>query len=353
MQRLLSLATLGVLGGLVWMFLSGGGLDQLAKDAAAPGTQGIVPGAGYAGAWNDAASGGQPAQTPGVQPAIIGRSAVPAATGPTIRIASYNIRDFGDSKMKQAAVVRTLASIVRHFHVVAIQEISTSNDRHLAQFVSVVNETGRHYDYVIGERVGNSKSTEQYAYVYDTAAIEVDPQSKYTIIDRDNLLSREPLVASFRTRMNPDEAFTFILVNVHTDPDLVSAEMDALAEVYRVVRQAGRGEDDVIMLGDFNADDKKMGRLTQIPGVRPLLQASRDVYSNTRESKLLDNIVVHLPSTTEFVNSGVFDPRRELQLNLTLPELDQLSDHFPVWAEFSAYELDYNRQVASRRNPVR
>lgn len=349
MQRLLSLATLGVLGGLAWMFLSGGGLNQLANPGAAPGTQGIVPGA--ASTWNGAPSNGQ---TPGVQPAIIGRSAVPAATGPTIRIASYNIRDFGDSKMKNARVMETLAAIVRLFHVVAIQEISTSSDHHMPQFLQLVNKTGRQYNYVIGERVGNSKNTEQFAFVYDEAVIECDPQSKYTIIDReDNLLSREPLVAAFRTRMNPDEAFTFILVNVHTAPDFVPAEMDALAEVFRVVRQAGRGEDDIIMLGDFNADDTKMGRLTQIPGVRPLLRASPEVYSNTRESKLLDNLVVHVPSTTEFIRSGVYDLRRELQLQLTLPELDQISDHFPVWAEFSAYERDFQNNIASRRNTAR
>jgi len=45
-------------------------------------------------------------------------------------------------------------------------------------------------------------------------------------------------------------------------------EVEALAEAYRVVRQAGRGEDDVIILGDFNEDDAHLGRLTQIPGVK-------------------------------------------------------------------------------------
>ena len=47
MQRILSLATLGVLGGLVWMFLSGGGLNQLATDGAAQQ---------QASTWNDGAS---------------------------------------------------------------------------------------------------------------------------------------------------------------------------------------------------------------------------------------------------------------------------------------------------------
>ena len=38
-QRLLSLATMIALGGGVWVFLSNGGLDQLAVDANAPPAQ--------------------------------------------------------------------------------------------------------------------------------------------------------------------------------------------------------------------------------------------------------------------------------------------------------------------------
>jgi endonuclease/exonuclease/phosphatase family metal-dependent hydrolase len=229
-----------------------------------------------------------------------------------------------------------LAEIMRRFHVVAIQEISTADNLHMSKFMTLVNSTGRKYHFEIGERVGNSKNTEQFAFVYDTQAIEIDPQSVYTIGDNDNLLSREPLVASFRTRAPPDEAFTFVLVNVHSDPENVPAEMEALAEVYRVVRQASRGEDDVIMLGDFNADDAHLGRLGLIPGVEPLI---RKAFSNTRQNRLLDNIVVHLPSTTEYRGaSGVFDIAKELKLNIQLADLELISDHLPVWAEFSAYE---------------
>ena len=42
-----------------------------------------------------------------------------------------------------------------------------------------------------------------------------------------------------------------------------------------------------------------------------------------------------------------------LQLQLPLPELEQISDHFPVWAEFSAYERDYQGGIASRRSTAR
>ena len=95
------------------------------------------------------------------------------------------------------------------------------------------------------------------------------------------------------------------------------AELDALAEVYRVVRRAGGDEDDVIMLGDFNADDAHLGRLGQIPGITPLI---RGVFTNTRQNELYDNIIIHQPSTTEYAGrSGVFDVMRQFNITLARP----------------------------------
>ena len=348
MQRLLSLATLGILGGLVWMFLQGGGLNQLAVD---PGAGQAQSGSSNGGGVFDFLSPAAPTSGAGaVQPTTIGSSAPPMGAGPTIRIASFNIEVFGKTKADKPNVMQTLAEIIRQFHVVAIQEIRTQDDYLMRNFVNLINSGGRRFDFVIGKRLGNTTSTEQYAFVFDTERVEISPATVYTVGDPDNLLHREPLVASFRTRgVNPDEAFTFTLVNVHTDPNVVSDELDALAEAYRVIRRAGRDEDDVIMLGDFNADDSHLGRLGQIPGVTPLV---RGVYSNTRQNKLYDNLIVHQPSTTEYAGrSGVFDVMR--QFNLTLAQAEQVSDHFPVWAEFSVYERDYAGRIASRRSVAR
>jgi endonuclease/exonuclease/phosphatase family metal-dependent hydrolase len=356
-QRFLSLATLVGLGAAVWMFLSGGGLNQLAVDPTRPAQQqpwpsGSAGATNVSGTWNGAPTPtyhGAPATSPAVLPTTGGSAAPPLADGPTIRIATFNIKDFGKSKADDPRIIHTLAEIVRQFHLVAIQEISSTDQYLLPNFVKLINSTGRQYHFEIGPRLGNTPQKEQYAFVYDTQAIMVDPQSVYTVGDPDNLLHREPLVASFSTRMPPDEAFTFILVNVHTDPDVVPQELEALAEVYRVVRRTGRGEDDVIMLGDFNADDRSLGRLTQIPGVTPLI---RGVFSNARQNKLYDNLIIHQPSTTEYAGrSGVFDVMK--QYNLSVAQVEQVSDHFPVWAEFSAYERDYTGRIASRRANAR
>ncbi len=353
MQRLLTLATLAVMGGLGWLFFQGGGLSQFAvlprgSQTGSPASNGSYQTPGpWAGPANEAPPSAFPAGTKKILAALPADSpAVGPAVGPTLRIASYNIQDFGNTKASKSYVMHTLADIIRQFDIVAVQEISTQNEYLIPNFLKLINQSGRKYDHVIGRRLGNTTSKEQYAFLFDTQRVQVDHQSVYTIGDPDNLLHREPLVATFRSReVDPDQAFTFTLVTAHTDPDVVAEEIDALAEVYRVVRRSSLGEDDIILLGDFNADDRHLGRLGRLPGVIPLVAG---VWTNTRQNKQIDNLIIHRPSTTEYSGrSGVFDVMR--RYNLTLQQALEVSDHFPVWAEFSIYERDSNGRIASRR----
>ncbi|REK19239.1 MAG: endonuclease/exonuclease/phosphatase [Planctomycetota bacterium] len=264
--------------------------------------------------------------------------------GNSVRIASFNIQVFGQSKMSDPRVVSLLVEIVRQFDIVAIQEIRSKQDI-MARFVDQINATGRHYDYVIGPRLGRSSSKEQYAFVFDTASIEIDRHALYTVEDPDDLLHREPLVGWFRVRGPPaTEAFTFSLVNIHTDPDETDQELDALADVFRAVQRDGRGEDDVIILGDLNVDEANLGRLGEISNIR---WAVSGVATNTRGTKQYDNIVFSGVATSEYTGRwGVFDMIR--QFNLTVDEALKVSDHQPVWAEFSLQEGGQPGRIATR-----
>jgi endonuclease/exonuclease/phosphatase family metal-dependent hydrolase len=268
--------------------------------------------------------------------------------GGAIRIASFNIQILGRSKMAQQRVMDVLCDVVRRFDVVAIQEVRANTDDILPRFVQKINSGGRRYDYLIGPRLGRTSSKEQYAFVYDTATIETDRTALYTVEDRADLLHREPLVASFRVRgPPPNEAFTFTLVNVHTDPDEVPQEVAALAQAYMAVRNDGRGEDDVILVGDLNADETQFGPLGQIPNIA---WAISGVPTNTRGDKTYDNILFHRTASSEFTGlTGVVDLMRDYQL--TLDAALEVSDHLPIWAEFSALEGGLAGRVAGRERP--
>ena len=259
----------------------------------------------------------------------------PARGGEAIKIASFNIQVFGESKLAKAPVMKVLAEVVRRFDVVAVQEVRAAQQDVLPRFVEMVNAEGAHYDFVLGPRLGRSSSKEQYAFIYDRARLELDRQSVYTVDDPDDRLHREPLVAGFSARGPPSsQAFTFTLVNIHTDPDEVPAELAALDDVFRAVRDDGRREDDIIMLGDLNADDQHLGELGSVPY---LTHAISGKPSNTRGTALYDNILFDSRATTEFTgHAGVFDLMREF--NLTLADALEVSDHLPVWAEFSMRE---------------
>lgn len=275
-----------------------------------------------------------------------GDTSLPTARpGETIRIGTFNIQVFGESKLAKPHVMDILARVARQFDVLAIQEVRSQNQDILPQFVELINATGRQYDYVIGPRLGRTASKEQYAFVFDRASVEIDRNQLYTVSDPEDILHREPLVGWFRARSaTPEQAFTFSLVTIHTDPDEVEREVDALADVLRAVRDDGRNEDDVILLGDLNADDHHFGRLGQSSGLAWVVSG---IPTNTHGNAQYDNILFQQQATREFTGKGgVYDFMR--QYNLTLEQALEVSDHLPVWAEFSVYEGGKPGHVAAR-----
>lgn len=262
-----------------------------------------------------------------------------------IRVATFNLQTFGEGKARKPHVMRILADIVRRFDVVAIQEIRAENRQLLPTLVDQINADGHAYQYVVGPRQGRTSSQEQYAFLFDSSSIQVDRSACFTVGDPYDMMHYPPLVGSFRVQgVPPEEAFTFVLINVHTDPDKAASELDALAEVYRAVRQASRGEDDVILLGDLNTDGRHLGAIGEISDIRCVVAG---VATNTRGTDQVDNLIFQARSTTEFTDrAGVFDVMREF--NLTMKQTLEISDHLPVWAEFSVLEHGHRGPIAVR-----
>jgi deoxyribonuclease-1-like protein len=283
---------------------------------------------------------------PGLTPATSVQPAAPRGNS-SIRIATFNIQVFGEQKLSDIEAMQTIVAIIRNFDIVAIQEVRSLAQDILPHLIEMLNADGHRYDYALGPRLGRSNSKEQYAFVFDTATIEMDRYQLYTVDDPDDLLHREPLVGWFRARgPTPEQAFTFSLVTAHTDPDETDQELDVLDDVFFKVRDdARRAEDDVIMLGDFNAKASKLRQLGQIKGLVKVV--SGETPTNTLHNAQYDNILFQETATTEFTGrSGVLDFMR--QYNLSLTAAQRVSDHLPVWAEFSIYEGGGAIPVASR-----
>ena len=96
----------------------------------------------------------------------------------------------------------TIVSILQNFDLIAIQEVRSVSQDVLPRLVAMLNAGGKYqYDYAIGPRLGRTISKEQYAFVFDTATIEIDRNQLYTVVEEQgDRLHREPLVGWFRAR---------------------------------------------------------------------------------------------------------------------------------------------------------
>ena len=259
---------------------------------------------------------------------------IPAKAKETILIASFNIQVFGESKVKDRWVMERLAEVIRQFDIVAIQEVRSKDQTILSSLVNFVNALGGRYDYLIGPRLGRTDSKEQYAYVYDASRIITGKDCSYTLNDDIDLLHREPLIARFVARTTlTNRPWSFSMVNLHTDPDEATAEVNAMGSIMREIRNyefmAGQ-EDDVILLGDFNAPPAKMASLQTQAGMRPLIV---NQPTNVRETELYDNILIEPMANVEFTGRAGVMSLREF-LGISVNDALKLSDHNPVWAEF-------------------
>ncbi len=115
----------------------------------------------------------------------------------------------------------------------------------------------------------------------------------------------------------------------------VQRELSVLDDVFSAVRNDGRFEDDIILLGDLNADKAlTWASWGQVPY---LTKAIVGQPTNTRTRMVYDNILFDSRATTELTGRvGIVDLMRDF--NLSEADALRVSDHLPNWAEFSLRE---------------
>ena len=246
----------------------------------------------------------------------------PFTPGTTLRIASFKI----DSSTRSGNVEFT-ADLCQQFDAVALQNAS---DLSIRQLVNELNRRG--FDYRFVDRKGTNQ---KLGIIFNQQSVLLDDQHWYTVNDPENLFLHEPLVAWFRARnANNHEAFTFTLANIQLNPAKPDQEMAYLGELFRAIRNDGRGEDDILLAGDFYSNDVQLQRV-QSP--MRLASAIIDTATNTRNDSQLDNIVFDESATVEYTGeSGAYDFMK--RFNMTLAEALEVSNRMPVWAEFSVIE---------------
>lgn len=278
-----------------------------------------------------------------------GQATTGAGLRDTIRLASFNLNGWGEAQRDNPVATQILSRLLTQFDVIALQGIRSRRDDLLPDLMMQLNSGGRKFDFMIGPRLGRGDSREQLAFVFDTERIETDRFQLYTVEDPEDMLHREPLVGWFRARnTSSGDAFTFSFVNVHIDPDLARLELPVLPNLVQAILNDGRGEDDIILAGDFSAG-AATSPLFASSGFRLVIEG---VATTTRGTQLLDNFAFAEASTAEFTGrAGAVDFLR--QYNLSLEQAVSVSEHLPIWAEFSIIEGGRPGQVAGTTLPER
>ncbi|GHV15894.1 deoxyribonuclease [Spirochaetia bacterium] len=252
-----------------------------------------------------------------------------AAESGRIKIVSFNIQIFGTAKMARPEVAAILADIVSQADITAIQEVRSAAPDPVEAFMALLPPR---YAYVLGPREGRSSSKEQYWVIYDTEKFTVLGEDTWA--DPDDIYERNPLAVYFQTAGQ----FDFILINNHIQPGNAAAEINALplvSDYYRALWDDG----DVLIMGDFNADGSYYDE-SLLADVFPEGEY-RIIIPNTIDTTVApsdntyDRIIITGFALEDYADSfGVirFDELYDFSQMGIIPA--QVSDHYPVWAEF-------------------
>lgn len=258
-----------------------------------------------------------------------------------LKVGSWSLDGFGPTKLSNVVVRKQVAMVVRKFDVIALQQIASIERDLVPRLVEMINggklggDAASHYDYVMGESTGPLGRQEQLAFIFDTTQVLVDRRQTYTVDDPTHQMTYDPLVATFRAaRPAAQVAWTFSLVNVRIDLGRAATEVALLPGIFESVRRDGRGEDDVLMLGLFQADDAYLIPTMGGGSIRAAVQArSTDIFSRYQTSNLLLDSI----PTSEFLGrAGVYDYARAADMNPI--EAETVTSHLPVFADFTAHE---------------
>uniref|UniRef100_A0A8C6I6E3 Deoxyribonuclease n=1 Tax=Mus spicilegus TaxID=10103 RepID=A0A8C6I6E3_MUSSI len=256
----------------------------------------------------------------------------------TLRIAAFNIRTFGETKMSNATLSVYFVKILSRYDIAVIQEV---RDTHLVAVGKLLDELNRDkpdtYRYVVSEPLGRKSYKEQYLFVYRPDQVSILDSYQYDDGCEpcgNDTFSREPAIVKF---FSPNtEVQVFAIVPLHAAPTEAVSEIDALYDVYLDVWQKW-GLEDIMFMGDFNAGCSYVTssqwssiRLRTSPIFQWLIPDSADT-TVTSTHCAYDRIVVAgaLLQAAVVPNSAVpFDFQAEYGLSNQLAEA--ISDHYPV-----------------------
>ena len=245
------------------------------------------------------------------------------------KILSWNIANFGKSKSEET--ITYIAKTLKDYDIIAIQEVVAGygGAQAVARLADELNRKGAKWEYVISDPTSSSAyKTERYAFIWKTS--KVKKIGKAWLEKKYHLeIEREPYYCTFQY-----ENKQFTLVNFHAitkkkQPETEIKYFKFLPDEYPTLN--------LIFAGDFNCPQshsvfnslKKMGFQSILVNQKTSLK--QECKKEICLASEFDNMYYKTSKTT-LLNSGIIPFYKNFS---TLKEARKISDHVPIWFEFS------------------
>jgi deoxyribonuclease-1-like protein len=161
-----------------------------------------------------------------------------------IKILTWNVENLGSKKSD--STIQYIASVVKQYDVVALQEIVAGNGgaQAVAKLADELNRTGNKWEYSVSNpTVSSSYKTERYAFLWKSAKVKLigKPwlENKYQL-----QIDREPYFATFEHNKKQFTLVNFHAITKRKQPETEIKYFKFLPETYPSLN--------LIFIGDFN-----------------------------------------------------------------------------------------------------
>ena len=245
------------------------------------------------------------------------------------KLLSWNIENLG--KSKSDSTIMYIADTAKNYDIIAIQEVVAGygGAQAVARLADELNRKGTKWDYTISDPTSSSAyKTERYAFIWKTSKIK--KIGKAWLEQKYHLeIDREPYFCTFQYKDKQFTVVNFHAITKNRQPETEIKYFKFLPDEYPDLN--------LIFVGDFNCPQshtvfnplKKMGYQSILVGQKTSLK--KECKENVCLASEFDNMYFNT-SKIKYLNSGVIPFYKSFN---SLKEARAISDHIPIWFEFS------------------
>jgi deoxyribonuclease-1-like protein len=245
------------------------------------------------------------------------------------KIISWNLENFGRSKSSTELLF--IANTLKDYDIIALQEVVAGfgGAQAVANLVQILNTKGAKWDYSTSNPTSSSAyKTERYAFIWKTskAKLKGEPwlEKKYHLE-----IDREPYFGTFEIGKKTITLVNFHAITKSKQPETEIKYFKFLPQEYPKLN--------LLFMGDFNCPQshsvfnplKKAGYTSIFQNQKTSLKQKCE--TNKCLASEFDNMFYNT-NVVDSINSGVIPFYKQFN---TLKEARKISDHIPIWFEFS------------------